>query len=82
MSILTASMMLGNLLSCPLSDQVGRRQTLVAASAVAVAGWATLAVADQFSTLLVARVVLGLGAGLLDPTSYLMLSEISLIRYS
>ena len=79
-SILPATMMVGNLLSCPLADVHGRRHTLALASAAIAAGWVAIAAAEGLTMLLLGRAVIGVGVGMLDPTSYLMLSEISLIR--
>ncbi len=79
-SILSASMMVGNLLSCPLSDLQGRRQTLTLASAAITTGWLAIGATEGLPMLLVGRVIVGVGVGLLDPTSHVMLSEITLIR--
>ena len=80
MSILLAAMMFGNLLSFPLADRLGRRRTLSLASSLVTLGWTVMLAAPDLRALLLARTVVGVGVGVSDPASYLLLSEMSLVR--
>ncbi len=80
-SIMFFGATLGNLLSFPLADLLGRRRTLMFAAAALAAGWAALAAAQDLTLLLTGRMVAGVAFGVLDPCSYLWLSEITLIRF-
>lgn len=54
----------------PLGDRVGHARALMVSAAVAVAGLVGMGLASTFGPLLVARMLLGVGAGGLAPTAF------------
>jgi SP family galactose:H+ symporter-like MFS transporter len=60
-----------------LSDRLGRRATLLLTSIIFIAGALICAFAGSFGTLLVGRVIVGLGIGLASTTVPVYISEVS-----
>ena len=62
-----------------VADRIGYRKTLIAATAIMVAGWSVYLFALSFAIILIAEVVLGVGVSLMSGTTSAMLYE-SLLR--
>ena len=58
-----------------LADRLGYRRTLVAASALTLAGWCAYAAAGSFTHVLVAELVMGVGLSLVSGTDSALLFE-------
>ncbi|MBX2819298.1 MAG: MFS transporter [Rhodothermaceae bacterium] len=62
-----------------IADRIGYRKTLLIATGIMVGGWSIYLVADTFSIILCAEIVLGMGLSLMSGTDSAMLYE-SLLR--
>lgn len=80
-SLLSISLMVGTLFSGPIADRFGRRYTTLASQCIMLAGWICMLFAKEFSLLMIGRFFTGLGAGVSMPASYMILSEIALVRF-
>ena len=75
-------LMVGTMLSGSITEKVGCLWTLRLAMAVEFSGWVLIMTADpSFHQLIVGRILNGLGCGLSLPAAYMMLTDISLIRF-
>ena len=73
--------MVGNLLSGYSVEKIGRRWTLIVSNVAILVTWIATYWAPNFAVLLTARIVKGVFYGIMKPVGYLLLSEISLIRF-
>jgi len=76
-SILFLGNFVGNLTSGALSDHCGRRTTLRLGYAVALVSLATACFVTSFLSMLLCRMSFGLAAGLMGPTCWALLGELS-----
>ncbi len=67
-------------LAVPVNRRAGRRPTIIASALTFVAGSGVLALADDFSTLLAGRLVVGLGIGLASMVVPLFIAEVAPAR--
>ncbi|XP_053685630.1 facilitated trehalose transporter Tret1-2 homolog [Sabethes cyaneus] len=67
----------GSLLAFPLMHIIGRKYTVLLTSPVWIAAWVMIAVAEDWKTLLIARMLSGFGAGLTLPSAQIYVSECS-----
>ena len=81
MSVTTLAMLVGALISGPIADQFGRKFAVIISEIITGLGWVTASLARNFPALLTSNLFLGLGAGMAGQVTYLLLSEIALIKY-
>jgi len=74
-------MMIGTVLGGFLTEQVGCLQSLRISLLLEMAGWASIFWAKNFAWLMLGRVLTGFGSGLGTPAAYLILTDLSLIRF-
>lgn len=74
------SSVVGYLLGGFLSDRIGRKATLAVSGVILFVSTLLVYFAYGFLVLLAARITTGLSLGIMMPTAYMLLSEISLIR--
>jgi len=74
-------MMIGTLLGGFVTEQFGCLQCLRISLLLEMAGWASIFWAKNFTELMVGRVLTGFGSGLGTPAAYLILTDLSLIRF-
>lgn len=68
--------LLGTLLAGPMSDRLGRKKTILVASIIFIAGVTTILLADNYYFLLLARLLLGVGVGVVAVAVPLYVAEI------
>jgi MFS family permease len=61
--------------SCYLADRIGYRPTMIVASILSIAAWSLYSVASDFSGVVLAEVLMGLGISLVSGTNSAMLYE-------
>ena len=74
-------MMIGTILGGFLTERIGCLWSIRISVILEICGWIATLWASTFGHLMIGRVLTGLGAGLATPAAYLVLSELSLIRY-
>ncbi len=70
----------GTALSGLFSKRYGRKRTLIGGHVVMLIGWVAKAQAPSFAVVLLGRVLMGLASGVNLATSFLLLSELALVR--
>ena len=75
-------MLIGTLISGSIIEKIGCLWTLRLGMMIELAGWVAI-VAGEFSFLpvFIGRIFSGLGCGLTLPAAYMLLSDVSLIRF-
>lgn len=76
-SMLFLGNFIGNLMSGATSDYCGRRATLLLGYVVALVALSVTLATSSFASMLVCRTSMGLAAGLMGPTSWTLLGELS-----
>ena len=79
-SIIQIAIMVSTLSSGLVSDNLGRKKSLIIGQMLILFGWCLLYFAWNFQSLLIARCIMGIGVGVAYPNICLYLSEIALIR--
>lgn len=80
-SILSLMLMVGTMLSGSVTEKIGCLWTLRLSMSVELTGWILVTTASSFPFILIGRVFNGVGCGLSLPAAYIMLTDISLIRF-
>ena len=73
--------MVGTILGGFLTERIGCLWSIRISLLLEIFGWAATFWACTFGHLMIGRVLTGFGAGLATPAAYLVLSELSLIRF-
>ena len=69
------------LLSGIFNEYMGRKKTLFLGQMIILIGWSFIYFTKSYELLVFARFLMGIGAGLCYPTTYVYLSEIALVKY-
>jgi MFS family permease len=74
-------MMVGILFGGCVTEKIGCLWTLRVSLIMEFIGWIAIFFAQNFGELMIGRILTGLGSGLSTPASYLILTDLSLIRF-
>jgi len=80
-SIPLIATVIGNLIAGPMTKAIGRRPSMILACLALLGAWALAFFATSYVVLLTSRIIAGLAWGVANPTAYLLLSELSLVRF-
>lgn len=72
----------GSLATGPVLQQFGRKKTLLLAAPVYAAGWLALGLASSLHTLIIARIVAGMCAGIVTPSAQVYVSTFKQLKRS
>ena len=82
MSVLSLAIMIGTLLSGSIIEKVGCLWTLRLGMMIELAGWVFIISGQiSFQIVFVGRIFSGFGCGLTLPAAYMLLSDVSLVRF-
>ncbi|KAJ9581437.1 hypothetical protein L9F63_023369, partial [Diploptera punctata] len=76
-ALMSVGAALGPLITAYTADKIGRRWSLLATAPIAIAGWLIIGFAESFALLLVARLILGIGVGMVFAVTPMYCGEIA-----
>ena len=71
--------MVSTILNSFITEPLGRKKSLIFGQLIILSGWVMLYFACSFQILLTARLVMGIGVGIVFPVTCIYLSEIALV---
>ena len=82
MSVLSLTIMIGTLLSGSVIEHIGCLWTLRLGMMCELTGWVCIIAGQMsFTPIFTGRILSGFGCGLTLPAAYMLLSDVSLVRY-
>ena len=82
MSVLSLTIMIGTFLSGSVIENIGCLWTLRLGMICELTGWVSIICGQiSFTPVLIGRILSGFGCGLTLPAAYMLLSDVSLVRF-